>query len=276
MGSHKEDWLNRVDELVIIYQDKRSKKAAALLIKAFSHYLTKYYRLLRTGDFDIKDKDLRRFVSLFMFDVNLRGKACKSFVLPDVQKEIYLTATFISDSLAVLQDNDIKNDIHLAFMKLADRYLKQSEKVNFAGYVYNAYKFELFRTIKVYTTDPLTCAFSTIIRFNEESYLDNDEEEPCTYEMKYASLTYDELDNDWMYGKSCHEMFSDLTPLERLILKRNYYEGLSCESISKQTGYHHNTIQNKKQRAKEKLLEYAKKHSSEVGDDLLYYMNSVI
>ncbi len=67
----------------------------------------------------------------------------------------------------------------------------------------------------------------------------------------------EELDSHWIYG-ACSEIFTDLTPLDRLIIKMFYLDKFTDIEIAKITGYHRNWIGIKRRRAVETIRQKLK------------------
>ena len=51
--------------------------------------------------------------------------------------------------------------------------ISRGASVIVAGYVCNAFRYELQRSVEKHTTDPLTYARTIIIRYNDEEYVDD-------------------------------------------------------------------------------------------------------
>ena len=81
--TREEEWAE-VEELVIEYKKQfednatreqvtTSKEAAEELLRRFTPFITKYLILLRSGQIDFNDKEMKLFVASFMDDESLKS-----------------------------------------------------------------------------------------------------------------------------------------------------------------------------------------------------------
>jgi len=254
---HKANWYTHIDQLVIDYQDNENReKAITKLIQAFQPYLMKYFKLLRDGRINLKDVDSRKFIGMFVANSQIRKALSKSRLTPDAKNAAYQAAHFISANLQYTSSEDIMQELICILLTLANNYLKTRKKLTFAGYVFNAFRYYLYRHLRPYTTDPLTYASNLIIRYNDNEYSEDEnayEDIDPYQESNYLTAPYEDLDINWIYGKTCSSIFSALSPLDRLILRMSYIDGVSDTEIAAKTGFHLNTI-NKRRNSAIKLI----------------------
>jgi hypothetical protein len=267
-NGYSQDWYRYIDELVIRYQDNEGREEAATeLLEAFKPYLTKYFRIIRSGILNLKDIDTRKFISLFIADGRIRRALCRKRLSGDVKNAAFSAAHLICSSFELTSSEDIQQQLSCILLVLANRYLQKRKRLTFAGYVFNAFRFELYRTVEVHTTDPLTYASSLIITYNDGEFIEETTDFAISTEFlqaRYIAIPDEELDTNWIYGLTCHDWFLEFTPLERLILRMSYVDGLSDMEISKRTGYHINTINRRRNAAKKELMKYKQDYLSDV------------
>jgi RNA polymerase sigma factor (sigma-70 family) len=256
--TYDKEWYDYVDRLVVHYQDNINREEAATeLIDAFQPYLNKYFRILRDGNININDKDSRKFIYMFIPDPAIRQALIRRKFTSEVKRAAYQAAGLLAASFETTPSEDIQQELIRILLTLADRYLKRRKRNSFAGYVCNAFRYELQRSVEKHTTDPLTYARTIIIRYNDEEYVDDmtdfAQAADMSYEDEYLAIPDEELDTNWIYGRTCSEIFEELSPLDRMILRMYYIEGMSDSEIADTTGYHINTIHNRRHGAIESI-----------------------
>jgi len=248
-----------VNNLVIKYQDNEGREQSIQeLVNAFKPFLGKYYNIIRKGVLNLEDYDSRRFVSLFVSDKDMRYRLKMSRLGYKTKVTAYKVAEFIRYCFETTSCEDIDHQIKLALLELADRYLKNKKNISFAGYVYSSYRYELFRSIKSHMQDPLTNRKNIMTNFNDGEYIYSCEDlssDPSILEDKeHLSIVDEDLDSNWIRGITCSDIFKEISIIDRSILIMKYIDGITDTEISKRTGYHRNTIANKRNAAK-KVLE---------------------
>lgn len=247
-----------IDELVLRYQNG-DEKAGEELISLFYPYLLKYFKLLTEGTLDLSDKDSRKFICLFIDDAEVRKKLKRVYQPAEVRHQAYLTATMLSKNCKGINPDDLMQELTFILLRIAKRYKKKKKRVNFCGYLYNAFRYELFRTISKIIANPLVLFSESNISYYDESYIntkDNIENNPLIYINEPVMLIDEELGNSWIRGLTAGEGFEQLTPLQRLILKLRYQEGMKDTEIAERTGYHRNTIRQMREEAIKILEKY--------------------
>jgi RNA polymerase sigma factor (sigma-70 family) len=244
---------HNIDELVLAYQAGDETAGEEILRiyggdprkKELSLYLGKFYKMLRFGKLDLKDYDTRAFMGLFMEDTNV-GKALRqSYQYHPVQKATRRKLSVIVESLKVLEDEDLKQDLRLLLLQQAKRY-KKEDRV-FGAYLYHSYRYAVKNYIKKIQkpAEPYIHMPKELMRIADDRLKDNDADidvQDSLFAQAPMIFMDEELGNSWVRGLTCGEEFKELTPLQRMIIKLNYYDGMSDGKIADMMGIHINTI----------------------------------
>lgn len=260
--NEQEDQLDRmIDQLVFSYQEGNEQAGMELLAmfggdqKKPSGYLGKYYKMLRKGTINFRNKDARRFVSLFIDDPGVRKGLQKSRQSTHVRDESNKSMRKVSTSLKFMADDEIRNDLIVLFFAKCQRY-KYTNR-SFRAYLANSFRFDVYRFVNkiqepyepyVHMQEDLMRVADDLIRDTEMENEVND----TVFNQSPVMFIDDELGNSWVRGLTCGEEFKDLTPLQRMIIKLNHYDGMSDAAIANMMGMHLNTIF--RQRKKASLL----------------------
>lgn len=252
----KEPDYELVDKLVERYQGG-DENAAEELLRQLRPYMSKFFKILRLGSIDLSDRDSRKFINLFIDDENMRSKLKKAYQSTDARNEAYRATALIQSMCTSIPSEDIIHELILVLLTLAKRYSKTKKKVNFCGYLYNAFRFELARRIKQITFDPLTHCTDLTIPYDDSDY-SNGNDEPVEesiqiYVDEPLAVLEDELGNSWARGLTCGDMFSKLTQLQRIILKMHYMDGEGDSAIGERLGIHRTTVKRQRTCAEEIL-----------------------
>ena len=257
MKTKKEEW-EEIESLVMEYKKvydenvseedaEKYKMAGWQLIQKFMPLFKKYFVLIKTGQIDFEDSEMKRFVLSFIGDPSLktalkRDKQNAKFRHPILQKFNFVTETY-----GQLSEEDIMTDLQMLFLTLVKRY-KQMGK-NFCAYVYNAYCYEVSRHVKKFIKEPANIQYKNI---EYEDYMqtakDNVVEEATLQDMTYEN----EMgipDISWITGENCSEIFASLSPLERKLIIKYYLEDYNDRQIAEEFGMHINTVNQKRRRA---------------------------
>lgn len=261
---------HNIDELVFRYQAGCEESGEEILRifgchpqdKRMTLYVGKYYSMLRYGKISFGDKDSRRFIACFMVDSELRKKMIPFYQYRDVKEEARRTLEKVINILGVVEDEDFKQDLRMLLLQQAIRYRKTKKSVDFTGYLYNSYRYavknyiqDLFKRYEPYMhmpnnlisiEDELIEDESSIIKLGEDIFA----KEP----MISADLD-DELGNSWVRGLTCGDEFKDVTPLQRLILKLHFHDGVADGKIADMMGVHINTIFRQRKKATKAIEE---------------------
>lgn len=237
--SKREEAWSQIECLVLIYQSQigsaESQRAAYELIERFTPLFNKYLKILRYNDLSLYDPETKRFVFSFI-DKETRKK------YPKNNRDIRYRFRFITKTYGMLSEEEILSDIYEIFFKMAKRY-KQTNR-NFCAYIYNAFHYEMSRTIKHYTGDISNIPYKSYI------YVDSASTEDFTEEEEIESFSL-----DWING-DCAKAFKNLSPLDRKIII--YYYGdddFPDKKISELLNIHINTVNQRRRKAIKSILE---------------------
>ena len=257
----KDEW-EKIDGLVSIFQksfneDATAKekldadKAATELINLFSPFFHKYLVVITTGDIDWKDYEQKLFVSMFMDSPVLRSALwSKKRISEDKKIQIIQRFNFIKETYGHNENEYILTDLYTAFMVLVGRYKKTNR--SFCCYLYNVFRYEMFRHIQKLLKNPLNIHYKSISYDLEFPTLrkiaDN-----CDMDEKISIDEKGLPSVSWMLGQNCSEDFKTLTPLERKIISKYYIEQKTDKLIAEELGIHMNTCNNKRHTALNKI-----------------------
>lgn len=255
MNDKDKELMEHIDQLVFQYQEGCEESGEALLRYFGCHpaqwelssYIGKYYSILRFGRFNFADRDSRKFISSFISDAELRKKMKPWYQYKEVKTEVRKIVDHVVGMCLPIPDEDLKQDLRMLFLQQARRYKKTRKNVNFPGYLYNSYRYavknhitKLFKAYEPYMHMPGKLkALYEDVSGDETTLIPIDD---ITLEDTPIMMLDDELGNNWVRGLTCGEEFEDLTPLQRLILKMHYQEGMSDRKIADQLGLHINTV----------------------------------
>lgn len=249
--NHEEE--HNIDELVSSYQAGSQEAGEQLLriygghpeFKSMTLYLGKYYKMLRYGKFEFKDRDSRLFIRLFIEDAITRDALSKSYQYKKVKEDATRKLGTVCQSLKILEDEDLKQDLRILFLQQCMRYKKENR--TFGAYLYNSYRFAVKNYIKALQkpAEPYIHMPKELMRLAEDKVKDGtadiDLKDIAFVQAPVIALD-DELGNSWVRGLTCGDEFKELTQLQRLIIKLNYHEGWSDGRIADMMGIHINTI----------------------------------
>lgn len=232
-----------IDELVLQFQ-AGDQQAAAELIEFFQPYFLKYISLIKDGKIRFSDRDTRRFVSLFMNDPETSRLLHKRRQSQSVKSNAYRTVNYLQKACYNIDTEDLKQEMYVAFLTMAKRWKKKNGKSNFSGYLYNAFRYYLFRSICLLIKDPVSNNTHLNLRYYDEDNLPEDEDvaSKINLDRQITVVIEDEIDINWTRGYTCSEEFLQLTNLQRTILKYYYHDDLNDKEIANKTGLHINTI----------------------------------
>lgn len=259
---NKKEW-DEIEDLVMIYkrqfdddctaeEEVESQDAALELINRFSPLIKKYIRLLKGGDINFFDSEMKMFVYLFIDDKNLQKELRKKIQTSSGRKEINNKFNFIRETYGALTEDEITVDLQILLLTLARRYKQKGR--SFCGYLYNSFKFEVARFIKKYINDPINISYKMseyISNLNGE--LDENIEE--AYEDNYYENQLGLPNLEWINGSACSECFEGLTNLERKLLVKYYLEDWNDRQISDAIGIGISTVNSTRRDAALKVAE---------------------
>ena len=231
--------------MLALESQQGNNEASEKLLAAFRDKLImKYFRMLRAGHVNCTNKDTRRFMSLFISDAATRHKLKKNWTGKEARFDLYQTAAYICDKLKSVPDEDLEQDLVQAFFICVNKYkpLPHRPHVVFQGYIYNIYKFRVYDVVQRYMKSFNTYHEEKILEFKKEI-------DPKIPEGPVL------VDEKWVCGETCDDLFLDLSTEEREILKLSYIDKLPDTEIGRMYSIHRNTVRIKKRRIKDKILE---------------------
>ena len=263
LSQRKKEW-SEVEDLVMEYQKQfkdevtkeqitLSKDSAQELLRRFSPLFKKYLTLLKNGQIDFNDKEMKSFVCSFIEEPSLQRALRRPKQKAEYRADIYTRFNFIKETYGSLPEEEIMMDLQHVFLIIAKRY-KQMGK-NFCAYLYNTYKHEMSRNIKKFIKNPINISYKNV----EYEDCANGSEEELITENRYEDTMYEDStglpDLTWISGKNCSEIFTDLTALDRKILVKYYLENWNDRQIAAAYGIHINTVNQKRRYSISKIAE---------------------
>lgn len=260
----KEEWAE-IDAKVAAYQKQfketdpkiqaEADAAASWLIAKFYPLFKKYLTILKNGQINFSNYEQRLFIVLFMDSATLKRALYKKAPIPgNYEQLIYQKFNFIRETYGKLDEDEIMTDLYILFLNLAKRYKPMAR--SFCCYVYNTYKYEVYRHIQSFTRNPLN------IHYRNVSYEDCALQSPGMLEVQSYNIE-DKICTDkdglpdyfWIAGHNCAPCFRDLTPLERKIVIKYYLEQKNDRQIATEMGMHINTCNQKRRHAVKLMAE---------------------
>lgn len=244
-----------VDELALRYQNGDSEAGLEMLERygfhqdgsEFTKYAGKYFRMLRRGTFNFKDKDSRRFIQCFAADKELREKLVPYYQYKETIERTYELVNKIIHQLEPLEDEDLKQELSMLFLIQVGRYQKVEDHIDFSGYLYNSYRFSIKNWIKKLRkpSEPYMHMHNQVTGYADNAYEDDDGDYEINEQLFAAAPVIEmdeEIGNSWVRGLTCGPEFKDLTPLQRMIIKLHDHDGMTDGKIAELLGIHINTI----------------------------------
>lgn len=261
ISQREKEW-TEVEDLVVKYQKQfeegadeltiaNAKDSASDLLKRFSPLFKKYLLLLKNGQIDFDDKEMKLFVCSFIEDPNLQRALRRRKQKADYRADIYKRFNFIKETYGSVQDEEIIMDLQMIFLTIARRY-KQIGK-SFCGYLYNSYRHEVSRHIKKFIKNPLNISYKNLEY--EDCFNGNEDSLEHSYEDTYYEDCTGMPDLSWISGQNCSEIFANLSTIDRKILIKYYLEEWNDRQISEEFGIHINTVNQKRRFAVQKIAE---------------------
>ena len=263
----KSEW-DIIDSLIEVYQKSCDEgindykedgdRAATLLLEKFSPVFKKYIALLKTGQINFNDCEQKQFVALFIDETKLRKAMYSKNPLNYKQREIIsYKFGFIKETYGNLDEEEILTDMYVVFFILARRYKKTNR--SFCCYLYNAFKYEMFRHIKCFTNNPANIYYKNIsyeeVTIGGDLQLVNEYDKIPDIESDLSTDDNGQLTSSWVAGLACSEVFMELTPLERKILEMYYVRNMSARQIAETFHIHTNTCNKRRHEAIKKLAD---------------------
>lgn len=257
-----QDW-DEIEDAVMLYkkqfQENPSsedlsvgKNAAARILDKFSPLLKKYTTLLKSGQIDWNDKEMKLFISNFIDDTSLQRALQRKKQKAEYRSQIYASFNFVKETYGELPEEEILLDLQTLILTMAQRY-KQVGR-NFCSYIYNCFRFEVARHINKFIRNPLNISYKNLAY---EDCING--ESDYNIEQSYEDNYYEDLtgipNSSWILGENCSEAFANLTPLDRKILVKYYLEEWKDKQIADHFGMHINTVNQRRRSAAKKIAQ---------------------
>lgn len=257
-----------VDELVLRFQAGDQASGEELLRLFGGHpdfpepksFIGKYYSLLRYGKVNFDDRDTRRFIALYIKDPEIRKQLKPHYQYREAKaKAIKVLDEKVVTPLSVISDEDLLQDLRFLFLMQAKRFRKKRRKVNFAGYLYNSYRYAVKNYLEIYLKETEPFRYRNLLLRIQDDRLEDEESEIIVIDRNHQNELMIKIDDDlghnWVRGITCGEEFKNLTPLQRMIIKLYYDEGLSDRKIADKLSMHINTIFKQRKKAQETVIQ---------------------
>lgn len=259
-----------------------SKDAGQELINSFRSMLNKYISLIVYGQYSIEDYSIRSFIKLFVEEEHERLKINSYFVNGHGQMIADKTVAKIVGIFSNNDKEDIQQEICAIFLSMCHKY--KDTKPSFHNYVKRNFHYYVFRYLEKLSKDPVARGLYYQKKiFNiynsdqqlpiEETICDKNAQKEIDEVLDYVELfynlqlsiaiiekdmtinIYDEefLNNNWINGITCSNIFKDLTTFERRILVMWYMKDNTDSEIAEMFGLCRGTINKKRACAKSKL-----------------------
>lgn len=252
-----EERYRQIEELVKQYQAGDCENAGNQLIDMFAPLFNKYIRIIKKGILDFSDYESRNFISLFISDQKIRTALKRHYQSKKVREIAHKTLYIINSAYSQIFEEDLYHDFIVIFLKSIHKYKVDK---GFCAYIAASFPYEVSRVVKEVLKNPIStaviCEFDDeLIRSISKFYCSN----VSAIDSSKISSDTEELSNSWIYGLTCSDVFEDLSPLERLILKLYYMENMPEVKIARKLGFHRNSIWIKRKAAIEKVMRKADK-----------------
>ena len=218
-------------------------------------YLGKYYRLLVYGRIDLRDKDTRRFLQLYMPDKEDRNKLTRHYQDYRTTLQAQEVANYLQNKVSLFPKEDLLQELVLLFLECVNRYQKKTDTIDFSGYLYNSYRFKVYAFLRkrVFKYEWLHHPELCLLEDDIEDESATIEVQEAWFDRFYAAdLKRNDLGIFWINGR-CGSLFEPLSVFERMVLRDHDFYGLTDGTIAKRYGYHINTIYKRRHVALEKL-----------------------
>lgn len=253
-----------VEELIRQVQEEGSEEAKLDILyrfgyrpsEPFTRFLKKYYDILVTGRIDLRDKDTVRFINLYEKDARQRFLNRQTRRSNKTISRIYSVAGYIKNQCERLGAKEIRDELTFLLVEKIHKFKKIKERIGFEGYVYATFHFSVYAYLShtIFSKDMMDTP-EMITYLDEENIADIPDERFISGTLYVQEKGPSELPFEWTLG-DCHEIYEELTPFQRNLLRLHDYEGYRDEEIADLLGgYHLNSIFLYRQTIKKKLEE---------------------
>lgn len=209
-----------LENLVGAYQ-WRSQEAAEELSQAYEAYFQKFVNLIKHGKLEMQDRTLRKFISNFLSKEERAN--VKKFVKSNyIQSVLVNRAEWLKFNLSFLEEYELRSEMMIILLEMADGHEGESFRTYVSVFFPKKLAKRLLKMMKdnrAYNEHTETLNDNIIEIGHEDEYdLENDKR---IYHIQATEPTL--FDENWINGYDCDDVFNELTPHERRIIKL-YYE----------------------------------------------------
>jgi len=281
MAAYKEQYysLSELEMQDLLEKAKNgSEKSQLELLKVFNNFLTKYTTMLHTGKYNLKDYDIRRFISLFVKDNYARIKLSRNKIDSKTMKTVNEVMNGINYMIKrYCDERDVRQTVEMTFFQCVKRYQrKDSERgpIPFSAFLYSYFFYLLKKNVDLFLIDQLGRKSFPLIDNDEYEEEENGEKQvgfrapPVEIDMDMI-ISIEPIDEMWVLGTTATEPFLKLTIQERQLLKWRYGDGKKSSEIAEKTTEHANTVREHLGKIKDKIRDAIKESNME---EYLWYI----
>jgi RNA polymerase sigma factor (sigma-70 family) len=247
-----EDIRYTYDEIEQIVQNYQAgwASAAETLINAFSRFLFKFVNLIKGGaPITVDDASLRKFIALYMNNPFARRSINSIHKQSRVRAEALKSVEFIRGLFEPYSEEEIYHELIIVLLTLAKRYKSPDGNPRFHLYLQKTFHYAAFNALRALTRDPLWQ------EWDNADILAEDFMPPKDSEPHYFAVDdlIENIDDNWVLGHTVSEEFSELSILERKVIKMYYQDGYTDEEVGDRLGMSRAAIQRIRSKAKKKI-----------------------
>jgi hypothetical protein len=205
--------LKEVDTLVDQYlngPDKQREEALSTLLKAWHKYFMKYVEILCGSKIDIRNRDTKEFLQLFLSTEDRNPYSVVSI------------RNYVKTICNSLEPDDIYNQLCMIFMELLNGYQPQ-EGINFTRYLTKLFRWSVKSWLMEMASDPLSGVFTNIeivediLEHNTGQRKQLHQERLTENEPQINDGLGLELDLKWVFQEG-EGIFTNLSSYERYLI----------------------------------------------------------
>lgn len=249
-----------------------NKDCGLMLINAFGEFLNYYSRLINYKEFDLNHKSTRAFIKMFMPNKKIAKNIHKFKRAKSINSFAYEGAKNINKMFSHYSEPEVNTELIIVLLLMAKRY--SDTKPSFHLYVQKMFHYTLMETVRskfknVCVLDS-TLSDNIDIQDTFDNYYVSNKNIDKYYFLKNSSKPkvkdYDctdtrSLNNNWIQNITSTDIFKTLTAFEKMILIESYIYNKTDEEIATEYGTCRATINRRKMKAKNKLLDIGIKNN---------------
>lgn len=242
-----------IEQLVLEYQS--GKIVANKIVESFNGFFNKYLDIICEGNVNLSNKSIRKFIALFFTDKDAKKRVGQCFKSSYILIQASVSVNIIHNMFATFDRQEVENVLVSILLELASRYKKNSESPMFQSYLMSSFHFRVYHALIAYTKDPLFYSILDGRYVDEEKLLSYDDIDENIIEVRYHKLLTESdtlVDDNWIIGFTSN-LFDDLSPVDRKILKLSYVDKYTDSEIADMFGSCRATINRRKSQSKKRL-----------------------